>query len=176
VPLGERNPAGCTGSEVLAALRGRSVLTVFDEGEEVAGMTLVVVDRGEKAFLDLVLGVNYTLRLFVNDVTDGLTAGQVEALDEGDFTECTFLGYAPVTLAGGGWVAAEGDPGTAVYAKQTFASSATQPGQTVYGYYATRTSDGALMWFEEFAAPVTVDTNRQFIRVTPRLTLTDAGA
>ncbi len=32
-------------------------------------MTLVVVNQAEEHFLDLILGVNYTLRLFKNDCT-----------------------------------------------------------------------------------------------------------
>ena len=36
-------------------------------------MTLIVVDQAEEAFLDLILAVNYTLRLFKNDPAAGLT-------------------------------------------------------------------------------------------------------
>lgn len=174
VPLGARNPTGRTSAEVVAALRGRAELTVFDEMDEVGGMTLVVVDQAEEAFLNLVLAVNYDLRLFVNDVTDGLTAGQIEALTESDFAEASFLGYAPASLAGGGWTVADGDPAVGTYPKRSFTSTANQAAQTVYGYYVTRTADGALMWFEEFPDPVSVDSFGQFIRVTPRMTLADS--
>lgn len=136
-------------------------------------MTLVVVDQGEEAFLALILGANYTLHLFQNNVTDGLTAGQVEALTEADFTEADFTGYASAPLTGGSWSIAPGDPCAGTYAAQNFTSSADQTAQTLYGYYLTRTSDGALQWFEEFASPLVIEFDSEFIRVTPRVTLQD---
>ncbi|GAA1749379.1 hypothetical protein [Nonomuraea bangladeshensis] len=136
-------------------------------------MTLVVVNQGEEAFLDAILAVGYTLRLFKNDVTDGLTAGQVEALTEADFTEADFTGYASAALTGGGWTTSAGDPATGTYAAQNFISSADQTPQTLYGYYVTRTSDGALQWFEEFTTPLVIEFDGEFIRVTPRVTLAD---
>lgn len=138
-------------------------------------MTLVVVDQGEEAFIDLITSINYTLRLYKTDVTDGLTASQIEALDENDFTEADFTGYSAATLTGGSWAITPGDPCVAVYAAQSFTSSADQTAQTLYGYYVTRTSDGALQWFEEFSSPLVIEFNEEFIRVTPRITLQDTG-
>lgn len=136
-------------------------------------MTLIVVNAGEEHFLDLILGVNYTLRLFKNDVTDGLSASQVEALDEGDFTEADFTGYSAKALTGGSWTTTPGAPCVGVYAEQSFASTADQSAQTIYGYYVTRTSGGALEWFEEFTTPVVIEFNNDTIRITPRITLAD---
>lgn len=136
-------------------------------------MTLVIVDQGEEAFLDAILSVGYTLRLFQNDVTDGLTAGQIEALDETDFTEADFTGYSSVALTGGAWTTTPGDPCTGTYAAQSFTSTADQTAQTLYGYYVTRTSDGALQWFEYFSAALGIEFDGEFIRVTPRMTLAD---
>jgi len=138
-------------------------------------MTLVVVDQAEKHFLDLILGVNYTLRLFKNDVTSGLTATQIDALTEASFTEADFVGYASKALTGGSWTTTAGNPCSGSYAQQTFTRTSTGTQQTVYGYYVTRTSGGALEWFEYFTAPVLIEFINEFITVTPRITLSDTG-
>lgn len=136
-------------------------------------MSLVVVNQGEEALLDLLLAVTYDLKLFKNDATNGLSASQIEALDETDFTEADFTGYTDKTLTGGAWTTTPGAPTVGAYAQQTFQSSATQSAQTMYGYYVTRASDGALMWFEEFASPISIEFNLDTILVTPRITLKD---
>ena len=128
-----------------------------------------VVNQAEEHFLDLILAVNYTLRLFKNNVTPG------DTLTEGDFTEADFTGYSANAMTGGAWVTTPGDPCTGAYAKQSFTSSADQAAQTIYGYYVTRTSDGALEWFEKFDASVTVQYNGDQIDVTPQITLADEG-
>lgn len=173
IPTGERNPTGYKANRILAALQGRAFITLVDHEKEIEDMALVVVNQGEEAFLDLVLSVGYTLRLFKNDVTAGLTTGQVDALTEAAFTEANFTGYSAKTLTGGSWTSTPGDPAAAVYAQQAFTASADQTAQTVYGYYVTLTSGGALRWFEEFGSPVTVQFNNEQIRVTPRMTLSD---
>lgn len=136
-------------------------------------MTLTVVDQAEENFLDLVLAVGYTLHLYQNDVTDGLTTAQKDSLTEADFTEATFAGYAASTLTGGSWTTTAGNPATGSYAAQSFTSTADQTAQTLYGYYVTRTSDGALQWFEDFTIPLVIEFDGEFIRVTPRITLAD---
>lgn len=138
-------------------------------------MTLVVVDQAEKHFIDLILGVNYTLKLYKNNVTSGLTQVQKDALTEANFTEATFTGYAAASLTGGSWTTTAGNPCTGTYAVQTFTSSADQTAQPIYGYYVIRASDSKLEWFEDFSAPVTVQFINEFIKVTPRLTLSDTG-
>ncbi|GAA2209311.1 hypothetical protein GCM10009850_047690 [Nonomuraea monospora] len=138
-------------------------------------MTLVVVNQGEEDLLDAILAVNYTLRLHKNDVTDGLSAGQIEALTESDFTEADFTGYSSKALTGGSWTTTPGDPCVGVYVQQTFTSTADQSPQACYGYYVTRASDGALQWFEDFSSPLTIEFNGEGIAVTPRLTLADTG-
>lgn len=136
--------------------------------------SLVVVDAGSEAMLDLVLGVNYTLRLFTNDVTAGLTPAQIDALVAGDFTEATFTGYASKALTGGSWTTTQGNPSTGTYAAQAFAVTVTGTAQNVWGYYITRTSDGALQWFEQFSAPVVMEFAADTLNITPRITLDDA--
>lgn len=136
-------------------------------------MTLVVVDQAEEHFLDLILAVNYTLRLFKNDVTSGLTATQIDALTESSFTEATFAGYASATLTGGSWVTTPGNPCTGTYAEQTFTRTSTGTVQTLFGYYVTRTAGGALEWFEYFSPSFALEFINEFITITPRVTLQD---
>jgi hypothetical protein len=136
-------------------------------------MTIVVVNQGEEQFLDRILGINYQMKLFTNDVTSGLTAAQVDALTESSFTEATFTGYAAATLASASWTSTPGDPGVASYAQQTFTRSSTGTLQNVYGYYVVRSSDGALAWFEKFPGPAPIEFSGDAIRVTPRITLQD---
>lgn len=136
-------------------------------------MTLVVVNQAEEHFLDLILSVNYTLRLFKNDVTLGLTQAQIDALTQAGFTEATFTGYSAKALTGGSWTTTPGDPGVGSYAEQVFTSTANQTVQTIYGYYVTRTSDGALEWFENFTGPFVIEFSGDAIHVVPRITLKD---
>mgnify|MGYP003575450879 CR=1 FL=1 len=138
-------------------------------------MTLVVVNQGEEAFLDLVLAVNYTLRLYTNDVTAGLTPSQIDALTQASFTEATFTGYSAAALTGGSWTTTQSDPSTGVYAQQTFTRSSTGTAQLVRGYYLVTTTGGLLRWFEQFPAPISVEINGDAIQVTPRITLDDSG-
>lgn len=126
-----------------------------------------------------VLGPDMVQKLFKNHVVDGLTASEIEALDETDFTEADFTGYADVAIAGenqGGssdWTITDGDPAEAVAPQATFASTANQTAQTVYGYYVVKDSDGALQWFEYFTAEQVIENDGDTIRVTPRFTLKD---
>lgn len=138
-------------------------------------MTLVVVDQAEEHFLDLVLAVGYTLKLYKNNATSGLTQVQKDALTEASFTEATFTGYASVALTGGSWTTTAGNPCVGTYAIQTFTSSANQTAQTLYGYYVVRTSDSKLQWFEDFTAPISIEFLSEYLTVTPRITLADTG-
>lgn len=130
---------------------------------------LVVPDAAEEAFLDLILAVNYTLRLFKSDTTP------TEASVAGDFTEADFAGYAGAALTGGSWTTTQGAPGTGTYAAQTFTRSSTGTAQSIYGYYLVTTTGGLLRWAERFDSPVIVELINDAIRITPRLTLRDEG-
>jgi hypothetical protein len=138
-------------------------------------VTLIVVNQAEEHFLDLILGVNYTLRLFKNDAAGSLTQAQLDALTEASFTEADFAGYAGIALTGGSWTTTTGDPCTGTYAAQTFTRSSTGTAQTLYGYYVTRTTGGALEWFEEFTVPLVIEFINEAVTITPRLTLSDTG-
>lgn len=106
---------------------------------------------------------SYYLRLFSNDVTpskDDTISTYTEASSTG--------GYAQKTLAAGSWtVAMVDDIPTATYAKQVF--SYTGAGDTVYGYYLVRVSDGMLVGAEEFSNPMIPTASGNHIDITPRL-------
>lgn len=135
-------------------------------------MTLIVVDQGEVHMLTQILDVDMTLRLFANDVTHGLTPEQIEQLTEADFTEADFTGYSPAALEGGTWSITPGDPATGSHDAHQFQSTADQSPQTIYGYWLTRDSDDALVWFEP-VPPVVVEFDEDLIVVQPRITLRD---
>jgi microcystin-dependent protein len=136
--------------------------------------TVYVVNQGEEAILeDGVTGVAYTLRLHKTDVTAGLTAEQIDALDEGDFVQADFTGYAAAALSTGDWTVTQGNPTEARNVEKSFTSSGGHVAQSIWGYYVTRDSDGALIWFGAFAAPIVMEFASDEITVTPTLTLDD---
>lgn len=135
---------------------------------------LQVVNQGEEAFLDLILAVNYTLRLFKTDVETGLTDEQKNALTESSFTEATFTGYSAKALTGGSWTTTQDDPSTGAYAQQTFTCSGGAS-QQIYGYYLTKTTGGALQWYEQFDGPVTISSGDS-LRVTPAISLDEGDS
>lgn len=137
-------------------------------------MTLIVVNQGEEAILtDGVTGIAYDLRLYTNDVTAGLTPSEIDELTEADFDEATFTGYAAASVSTGDWTITQADPTEAVNVTQSFTSTADQAPEAIRGYWLTRTSDGALIWFEAFDGPVTVEFDEDEIQITPRITLDD---
>lgn len=135
-------------------------------------MTLVVVNQAEEAWLDLITDIDMTLRLYRNDVTSGLTGVAIEALTQSSFTEANFAGYAAVSMTTS-WTTTQGNPSVADRAVVTFTRSSTGTAQLIYGYYLTRNSDGALQWFEQFPAPLSVEFINDAIKITPTLTLDD---
>lgn len=138
-------------------------------------MTLRVVDQAEEHFLDAILAINYSLRLFTNDVESGLTTAQKDALTEASFTQATFTGYASAALTGGSWTTTPGNPASASYAAQSFTSTADQAPQVILGYYVVRTADAKLQWYEYFSASATIQYTSESVVVTPRMTLADTA-
>lgn len=134
---------------------------------------LIITDASEERHIDRVLSVAMDLKLFKNNVTSGLTAAQIEALDETDFIEADFTGYVDVALTVVGWTSTPGDPTVATQTQKTFTSTADQTPQTIYGYYVTRDSDGVLEWFQVFTSPQTIENNGDAIKITPRFTYQD---
>lgn len=139
------------------------VARIVNQGEIIALEYLVNKDSPE----------NLVLRLFKNDVENGLSASQKEALDETDFTEADFTGYAALTLTGASWVSTPGDPGNVSYAEQVFASTANQTAQTIYGWYLTRLTGGELVMYDYLNNPQVIQNDGDQIRVTPTLTAQD---
>lgn len=138
-------------------------------------MSLIVLNQGEQAFLENgVTGVAYTLRLYSNDVSSGLTDEEIQALTEADFTEATFAGYSAAALATGDWSITQGNPTQAVNVEKSFIRSSTGTAELIYGYYVTRDSDGQAHWFEQFEGPVTIEVLDDQIDLTPQITLDDA--
>ncbi len=135
-------------------------------------MTLVVVNQGEEAFLDLITDIDMTLRLYRTNVILGLTDVQIEALTQAAFTEANFAGYAASSMTTS-WTTTQGNPSIATRAEVTFTRSSTGTAQLIYGYYLTRNSDGALQWFEHFPAPLSVEFINDAVKVTPTITLDD---
>lgn len=137
-------------------------------------MPLTLTNTGEEWFLQLALNLgNYTMKLYQNNPSAGLTAAQKDLLVNASFTEATFTGYAAKTLTAGGWATSGTDPRTATYPQQTFTRTSTGAAQLIYGYTVHRVSDGLLCWFEEFPGPISTSTNGDTIQITPIMTMDD---
>src|SRR5690606_15809277 len=133
-----------------------------------------VVNQAEAAWLKLITDVDMSLRLYTNDVLAGRSDVEIEALTEAAFVEATFPGYTPVALTNP-WTIVPGNPSKATVPEQSFIRTSTGTAELIYGYYLTRTADGALMWFEQFDGPVSMEFQNDVLKVTPELTLDDAG-
>jgi hypothetical protein len=132
-------------------------------------MSLVVVNQGEvralKALLNHTAGQNLVLKLYKNNVTPA------ETDTEGAYTEADFTGYSNVTLTGSSWTVTSGAPSSAAYAQQTFASSADQAAQSIYGYFYVQVTSGELVIAERFSnGPYTIANNGDSVKVTPTIT------
>lgn len=137
-------------------------------------MTVIAVNAAETLWLSQILGTAYTLHLYTNDVTAGLTPAEIDLLEAADFTEATFPGYAEEALDSGDWTVTAGDPTIAANLPKTFTRSSTGTPQIVRGYYITIDGFGdALVVFEAFPGPFTVEFLDDAVTVTPTLTLED---
>jgi hypothetical protein len=111
-------------------------------------MGLVVPNAIEVAIMQNLLNTPLTLRLFGNAHTP------VGTDSVGAYTEIAGGGYANKPLIYSGWSFQTSiAPSSASYTIQTwiFTGVINAPG-TIYGYYITRNSDGALLWAESFPA------------------------
>lgn len=88
-----------------------------------------------------------------------------------DYTEATFTGYAQVALTGAGWTVAPGAPAVATQTEKTFASTADQTAQLIYGYAIFLDTSDEFVGGERFPTPQTVQNNGDEIKITPRLRL-----
>lgn len=132
-------------------------------------MAILVPNDGEAIALEYLVNKDVPedliLRLFQNNITPA----------EGDtvstYTEATFTGYAQRALAGASWTTTKGAPSDVTFASQTFASTADQSLQNIYGYYFVRTTSLDLVAVERFTnAPFAIQNNGDEIRVTPKIT------
>lgn len=133
-------------------------------------MTLVLPNVGEgialKALVNHTAAENLSLRLYKNNITPA------ETDVASTYTVADFTGYGNKALTGSSWTVTEGAPSDAAYAQQTFASTADQTAQSVYGYYLVQASSGLLVWSERFTnGPYSIANNGDEIRVTPKITM-----
>jgi len=133
-----------------------------------------VVDAAEGLWLTMITDLAYTLHLFTNDVTAGLTPDEIDQLEAADFDEATFTGYAEEELDPEDWTVTAGNPTRAVNVTKAFASTADQTPEEVRGHYITVDAFGdALVAFEQYDAPLTIEFEDDGVNVLPTLTLDD---
>lgn len=131
-------------------------------------MPLNFPDVGENIALEAITNKtapqNLVLRLYSNNITPSDTD------IAGTYTECTFPGYAAITLTGANWNAAAG--GSISYnAQQTFTRSSTGTAENVYGYYVTQTTSGLLVYSErDGSAPFSIANTGDNVKLTPTIT------
>jgi hypothetical protein len=129
---------------------------------------LVVPNAGEQIALEALVNKtapqNLRYRLYTNNITPA------ETDVAGTYTEATFTGYAGQTLTGANWTVTPGAPTLAGHAQLTFASTANQTLQNVYGYYVTQVTSGTIVLAERFTgAPFAIQNSGDEIRLTPSI-------
>lgn len=129
-------------------------------------MAINVPDVGENLALEMIVNKtapqNLVLKLYSNNITPSDTD------TAGTYTECTFTGYAAITLTGASWGAASG--GSIAYAQQTFTCSGAGS-ENVYGYYVVQVSSGTLLYSERGAGvPFVITTVGDNVKITPTIT------
>lgn len=107
-----------------------------------------VVEQGQTHLFGLMLAPNMSARLFTNDVVN--EQNYAYDIDETDFTEPVFAGYAAAALTSGNWTVTPGSSAIVTHTSVSFTRSATGALELIYGYFVTRDSDDALIWYEEF--------------------------
>lgn len=129
-------------------------------------MAINVPDVGENLALEMIVNKtapqNLVLKLYSNNITPSDTD------TAGTYTECTFTGYAAITLTGASWGAASG--GSIAYAQQTFTCSGAGS-ENVYGYYVVQVSSGTLLYSERgTGVPFVITTIGDNVKITPTIT------
>jgi len=129
-------------------------------------MAINVPDVGENLALEMLVNKtapqNLVLKLYSNNITPSDTD------TAGTYTECTFTGYAAITLTGASWGAASG--GSIAYAQQTFTCSGAGS-ENVYGYYVVQVSSGTLLYSERgTGVPFVITTIGDNVKITPTIT------
>ncbi len=115
-----------------------------------------------QAFLNSATPQSQTLNLYVNNVTPA------ETDTAASYTAATGGGYAAISLAGASWTYTSGTPSYGSYAQQTWTfTGALTTNPTIYGYYVTQTTSGAIMWAERFGTSFTPANNGDQLLLTP---------
>jgi hypothetical protein len=115
-------------------------------------MAIVLLSQGAEALLDgsWSTATPSTCRLIANDSYSGLSAAQLQALDETDFSEPSFVGYSSMPLVS--WTIAGPSPSSATHSELTFtATAAPTTIQTIHGWWLERDSDALAIAFEVFS-------------------------
>jgi hypothetical protein len=119
-------------------------------------MTLLVTDSGETIALGYYLAKDLAPSdLIYHLYTNNITPAETDVA--GTYVEAVGGGYVQKSLVGGNWTITPGAP-----------TDGAGSG-IVYGYFATRTSDGQLMHAESFT-PFTPTNNGDQILLTPHVT------
>lgn len=127
-------------------------------------MGAILTNEGRQDVLTQYLsarGANHRIGLYTARAVYGVTAVLA------DITEATFSGYAIGTPT---WVSFGIDAnGNSDYAAAalTFTHNGGGTANTVIGYFVKDTASGKLLFLEDFGAPVTLNTNGQFVSVKP---------
>lgn len=129
-------------------------------------MAINVPDVGENLALEMIVNKtapqNLVLKLYSNNITPSDTD------TAGTYTECTFTGYAAITLTGASWGAASG--GSIAYAQQTFTCSGAGS-ENCYGYFVVQSSSGTLLYSERgTGVPFVITTIGDNVKITPTIT------
>jgi hypothetical protein len=136
---------------------------------------IVCVTQGEQAILagTWSTATPSTCRLFAGDPTLELTDAQRNALTEADLTEASFTGYSGVPLTQANWTVTPGTPSSAEHTEVSFAATANPASPlTFYGYYVTRDSDGALIYYDVWVdGPYPIEADTDAVSFLPAITL-----
>ena len=133
-------------------------------------MSAVVSDDGLQVIANHLEFEPFTvkIKLFKSDHTPA--TGSVIA----DFTEADYSGYAsqdsdPVSVT---WDSSAGGKAIFLFTQKTFTRGAGGTTNTIYGYFIQINDHGGtqkLLMAEKFSAPVVLDTNGQYIQITPEI-------
>lgn len=108
------------------------------------------------------------IHLFQNNITPAVTDHLAA------YTEATFSGYTSVSATGWGAPTIDGTGHGVTQATPVVftAFGLIVPPQSIYGYYATDSTNGTLLWAERFdTAPVVIALGGSTITITPSLSL-----
>lgn len=135
-------------------------------------MSQIVPNSVEVEVLEQLFSEDMTLKIYGNNVTPD---GESQAAD---FNEIAGGGYTSKPLVVAEWALVSGDPSYKVYLSTQqwdFTGPIDAPG-TIFGYYITRDSDGALMWAERFLEAIVPfePINGSIIKVLPKFTCQSA--